>query len=80
MDSFHERLAREGLAVLEEYGFVLAGGYVFHLHQITSRQSQDVDLFTNQFDASLFAQGEQAILAAYQRQGLTATVGQQLDV
>lgn len=80
MDSFHERLARDGLAALEQYGFVLAGGYVFHLHRVTTRISQDVDLFTDRFDAELFATAEHAIVNAYRQQGLQVTVGKQLDV
>lgn len=80
MDSFHERLAQVGLTALERYGFVLAGGYVFQLHDVTNRLSQDVDLFTDRFDAELFAQAEQAILDTYRRQGWTATVGKALDV
>lgn len=80
MEPFHERLAQVGLAALERYGFVLAGGYVFQLHDVTTRLSQDVDLFTDQFDADLFSQAEQAILDAYRQQGWTATVGKKLDV
>jgi hypothetical protein len=80
MDEFHERLAQLRLVAVEQFGFVLAGGYAFHLHQITDRVSNDVDLFTDRFDAELFSHAEQALLDAYQRQGLRATVGLSLDV
>jgi hypothetical protein len=80
MDPFHEGLARHALIVLEQYGFVLAGGYAFHLHQVTDRLSRDVDLFTDRFDAEVFNLAEQAVLDAYRRQGWQATVGLSLDV
>ncbi|MPZ26105.1 MAG: hypothetical protein GEV12_06555 [Micromonosporaceae bacterium] len=80
MDLFHESLARHALAALDQYGFVLAGGYAFHLHQVTDRLSRDVDLFTDRFDAEVFNLAERAVLDAYRRQGWQATVGVSLDV
>lgn len=80
MDPFHRRVAKVALAVLEEYGFVLAGGYAFHLHQVTDRLSRDVDLFTDRFDAAVFDHAERAVVHACRRNGLRATVGLSLDV
>lgn len=51
---FHERLARIGLEALESHGFVLAGGYAISSNGIGNRPSQDVDLFTNVYEPSLF--------------------------
>lgn len=80
MDPFHRRVAKLALAVLEEFGFVLAGGYAFHLHQVTDRLSRDVDLFTDRFDAAVFDHAERAVVDACRRNGLRATVGLSLDV
>lgn len=80
MDPFHRRLAQLALTALEEHGFVLAGGYAFHLHQITDRLSRDVDLFTDRFDTAVFDHAEHAVLDTYRRNGLHATVGLALDV
>jgi hypothetical protein len=42
--SFHQRLARIGLAVASRYGLALAGGYAVNAHGFISRPSADVDL------------------------------------
>ena len=54
MNELQDRLARVGLDVLAEYGFALAGGYALQAHQLVDRMSEDVDMFTDQFDANDF--------------------------
>jgi Nucleotidyl transferase AbiEii toxin, Type IV TA system len=72
MDPFHERLARVALEVAASYGFALAGGYAVQAHGFLDRPSADVDLFAEasaQFD---FPDAVDAVIAAYQRDGLEA--------
>ena len=72
MDPFHERLARVALEVAASYGFALAGGYAVQAHGFLDRSSADVDLFAEasaQFD---FSEAVDAVIAAYQRDGLDA--------
>lgn len=72
MDPFHERLARVALEVAASYGFALAGGYAVQAYGFLDRPSADVDLFAEasaQFD---FAEAVDAVIAAYQRDGLDA--------
>lgn len=72
MDPFHERLARVALEVAASYGFALAGGYAVQAHGFLDRPSADVDLFAEasaQFD---FSGAVDAVIAAYQRDGLDA--------
>ena len=44
----HERATRVALGALRDKGFALAGGNALAAHGIGSRESDDVDLFTNQ--------------------------------
>jgi Nucleotidyl transferase AbiEii toxin, Type IV TA system len=69
MDELQDRLARVGLDVLAEYGFALAGGYALQAHQLVDRMSEDVDMFTDQFDANDFNRAVEAISDAYLRAG-----------
>jgi hypothetical protein len=72
MDPFHERLARVALEAAASYGFALAGGYAVQAHGFLDRPSADVDLFAEasaQFD---FPEAVDAVMAAFQRNGLEA--------
>jgi hypothetical protein len=69
MDELQERLARVGLDVLAEYGFALAGGYALQAHQLVDRMSEDIDMFTDRFDAEGFNRAVEAISNAYRREG-----------
>lgn len=74
MEGFHERLAQIGLAVGAVYGFALAGGYAVQAAGMVVRPSEDVDLFTawdrrGDFDAAV-----EAVVAAYQADGLSVEV------
>jgi len=71
---FHQRLAQIGLQAVEQYGFVLAGGYALSANGIGERPSMDVDLFTDNVDQELFSQAVDAVIGAFQDNGLTVSV------
>jgi len=79
MDPLHERVARVGLAVLDQYGFALAGGYAVQVHGIIGRTSEDVDLFTDHADPVEFAQALDAAMAAWRSDGLTVSIDAQFE-
>lgn len=70
MDPFHERLARVALDAAGKFGFVLAGGYAVQAHGFLNRLSSDIDLFAEASAESDFTQAVDAVIAAYQRDGL----------
>jgi Nucleotidyl transferase AbiEii toxin, Type IV TA system len=72
MDPFHERLARVALNVAATYGFALAGGYAIAAHGFLDRPSADVDLFAEASAEFNFPEAVDAVVAAYQRDGLEA--------
>jgi hypothetical protein len=72
MDPFHERLARVALEVAASYGFALAGGYAVQAHGFLDRPSADVDLFAEASAEFNFSEAVDAVIAAYQRDGLDA--------
>jgi hypothetical protein len=74
MKPIHKAMARIGLAVLEPYGFVLAGGYAVAVCGAGERPSDDLDLFTNLFDVQNFAKAKQALVAAFNTAGFAVTV------
>jgi hypothetical protein len=72
MDPFHERLARVALDVAASYGFALAGGYAVQAHGFLDRPSADIDLFAEASADFDFSQAVDAVIAAYERDGLDA--------
>lgn len=74
MNGIHERLARLGLAAIQRYGFVLAGGYALAAHGFGNRPSMDVDLFTMDMSADNFARAVGDLVAAYERDALVVRV------
>lgn len=72
MDPFHERLARVALHAAASYGFALAGGYAVQAHGFLDRPSADVDLFAEASAKFDFPEAFDAVIAAYQRDGLEA--------
>jgi hypothetical protein len=80
MDELQDRLARVGLDVLADYGFALAGGYALQAHQLVDRMSEDVDMFTDQFDAEGFNRAVEAISDAYRRAGFEVLLIRGADV
>lgn len=79
MDPFHERLARTGLAVAQQYGFALAGGYAVQAAGLLDRPSEDVDLFTAWDRRGEFTTAVTAVIRAYRDDGLTADIDRQYD-
>lgn len=73
MKDFHRRLAEISLRALEEYGFVLAGGYAIAAHGIGDRPSLDVDLFTSSADLGQFDQAVTALRQAFDAAGMVVT-------
>lgn len=74
MDDLQEHLARVGLDVLAEYGFALAGGYALQAHQLVDRMSEDIDMFTNRWDATEFSRAVEVVSEAYRRIGLEVSM------
>jgi hypothetical protein len=64
----HERATRIALDSLRDKGFALAGGNALSHHGIGNRESDDIDLFTNQMNQDV---GETALAArdAFEEQG-----------
>lgn len=74
MDPFHERLARVALKAAGSYGFAPAGGYAVQAHGFLSRLSADVDIFASSRSEFDFRQAVDAVVAAYERDGLVVGV------
>ena len=70
MDPFHEQLARVALDAAGSFGFALAGGYAIQAHGFLSRMSSDVDLFAEASGEFDFSEAVDAVISAYQREGL----------
>jgi hypothetical protein len=71
MDTFHERLARTGLAAAQRYGFALAGGYAVQAAGLLVRPSEDIDLFTGWERRAEFTIAVDAVIDAYLAEGLS---------
>ncbi|WP_342318691.1 nucleotidyl transferase AbiEii/AbiGii toxin family protein [Corynebacterium mayonis] len=63
------RIAQIALRVGGSHGFVLAGGKTLQVHGLSDRPTQDVDLFTNNFDVNLFSHARQLIVDKLQEAG-----------
>ncbi|WP_433516079.1 nucleotidyl transferase AbiEii/AbiGii toxin family protein [Nonomuraea sp. CA-143628] len=72
MDQLQERLARIGLEVAAQQGFVLGGGHAVQLHGMGARPSEDIDLFAPQRGTP--EQIEQVVVDAYRREGFQVEV------
>jgi hypothetical protein len=65
-----------GLQAVAAYGFVLAGGYALQAHGFGRRESDDIDLFTN--DPGHFAEAVDQLVTAYRSAGLQVEVTRQV--
>lgn len=74
MNPLQIKLATIGLEALANYGFVLAGGYALQAHGYGTRESDDIDLFTNVLDTENFTRAADDLVAAYRSSGLTVEV------
>jgi hypothetical protein len=70
MDPYHERLARVALEAAGSFGFALAGGYAVQAHGFLRRMSSDIDLFAKFSAESDITRAVDAVIDAYQRDGL----------
>jgi Nucleotidyl transferase AbiEii toxin, Type IV TA system len=70
VDHLQDQLVRLGLAKLAEFGFALAGGYALQAHGLTHRLSEDIDLFTDRWNAEAFKVAVETVSAAYRDAGL----------
>ncbi len=69
----HERASRIALSSVGDRGFALAGGNALSAHGIGTRQSDDIDLFTNRMDENVGATVER-LRTAFEEQGYSATI------
>jgi hypothetical protein len=74
MNPLQTKLATIGLETLAAHGFVLAGGYALQAHGYGSRESDDIDLFTNVMDPESFAAAVDQLVSAYEANGLKVEV------
>ncbi len=78
MNPLQTRMATLGLQALAPHGFVLAGGYALQAHGFGNRESDDIDLFTNDLDPDHFAAAVDRLVAAYRSAGLRTEVTRQV--
>lgn len=79
MDELHQRLIGIGLRAAAEHGFALAGGYAVQAHDVVTRLSDDVDLFTSWDRRDELAAAAEQVAAAYRDAGLAVTVDEQRE-
>jgi hypothetical protein len=72
----HERATRIALSSLRDRGFALAGGNALSKHGIGTRQSDDVDLFTNNINENV-GETVQSLRTAFEEQGYSAEIVRQ---
>lgn len=65
------RVAEIALRVAGAHGFVLAGGKALQVHGLSSRPTEDVDLFTNIFDIENFSLARQGIVEELREAGFS---------
>jgi hypothetical protein len=73
-------MATVGLDALAEHGFVLAGGYALQLHGFGDRESDDIDLFTNDLDPNHFAEAVDRLQRTYRSIGLDVEIARRAPV
>lgn len=76
MKPLHARIARISLNASARQGFALSGGYAVAAHGMSSRISEDVDIFTSEADPGAFLTGVDAMISALQQAGLRVQVAQ----
>jgi hypothetical protein len=70
LSELHRRVATVALRVAQRYGFALGGGNALIAHGLTTRPTQDVDLFTN--DESGVGAAAESVEAALRAAGFAA--------
>ena len=74
MNPLQTRMATVGLQALADRGFVLAVGYALQAHGFGHRESDDIDLFTNDLDPAHFAESVEHLVTAFRSAGLDTEV------
>lgn len=77
MDPDHEAAARIALSTTRDHGFALAGGHALTMHGIGSRQSKDLDLFTDR--QTNFGQAVANLQTTFAQQGYQVDVTRQYE-
>src|SRR6266508_1228365 len=72
MTPLQVRMATVGLRVIDDDGFVLAGGFALRADGFGDRPSDDIDLFTNVMDSDRFDAAVGKLVGAYRADGLSA--------
>jgi hypothetical protein len=72
----HERATRIALDAVRDKGFALAGGNALTHHGIGSRESDDIDLFTNQMNQDV-GETVSGVQAAFEEQGYSTEIVRQ---
>lgn len=80
MNPLQTRMASVGLRALAGHGFVLAGGYALQLHGFGDRESDDIDLFTNDLDPNHFAEAVDRLERTYRSIGLDVEIARRAPV
>ena len=80
MNPLQTRLATLGLQALADHGFVLAGGYALQCHGFGDRESDDIDLFTDDLDPNRFAEAVDELTAAYRGAGFEVEIARRAPV
>jgi hypothetical protein len=80
MNPLQTRMAVLGLRTLAGYGFALAGGYALRAHGFGDRESDDIDLFTDNLDPGRFADAVARLVTAYENAGLAVEVARRAPV
>jgi hypothetical protein len=78
MNPLQTRMATLGLRALADHGFVLAGGYALQAHGFGHRESDDIDLFTNDLDPGHFTEAVDQLVTAYRSAGWQVEVTRQV--
>ena len=79
MDELQNQLARLGLATLTGSGFALAGGYALQAHGLTHRLSEDIDLFTDRWNAEAFERAVESVSTAFRDSGFQVELARQAE-
>lgn len=80
MNPLQTRTTALGLQALASYGFALAGGYALQAHGFGDRDSDDVDLFTDDLDPANFAEAVSRLVAAYETAGVQVEIARRAPV
>lgn len=76
---FQRTVTRIALAACYDAGFALAGGSALREHGLSTRRTEDIDLFTITADTSRFAAAVDAVRDSLASHSITATISRKFD-